>query len=194
MIPNREITPVMLANMESHIALTRDFPEPPVVFRDISPLLEKEFELVTRCMANLIPDDLIDEIDAFGGLDARGFTFMGALAGHFNKGALMIRKAGKLPPPVVQQDYMTEYGPRTLELKPGSGRVFLLDDVLATGGSMRAAADLCAKAGYTVKGFATLIDLKFLNKFEWGGMTNRSLFAYERPDQILYPAPKPDAA
>ncbi|MDD3021470.1 MAG: adenine phosphoribosyltransferase [Alphaproteobacteria bacterium] len=186
--------PKILAHLESHIALTQDFPEPPVLFRDISPLLTREFRSVVDCMVQLIPQDMVSKIDAFGGLDARGFIFAGALAGHFNKGVLMIRKKGKLPPPVFDEDYMTEYGQRTLELKAGEGKVFLLDDVLATGGSMKAAANLCTHAGYTVQGFATLMDLKFLNDFEWNGMKNSSIFAYERPDQILYPVPKPDVA
>ncbi len=193
--------PKILARLESHIALTQDFPEPPVLFRDISPLLVKDFEAVVDCMEKLVPEEIVNDIEAFGGLDARGFIFAGALAERFNsknkgahKGVLMIRKKGKLPPPVFQEDYTTEYGPRTLELKPGSGKVFLLDDVLATGGSMRAAANLCTKAGYAVQGFATLMDLKFLNDFEWNGMKNSSLFAYERPDQILYPVSKPDVA
>ena len=77
------------------------------------------------------------------------------------------------------QDYDLEYGTATLHLKHGQGNVIVVDDVAATGGTLYAAADLCVAAGYNVKGFMTLIDLKFLNDFSWNGLNVRSVIQYE---------------
>jgi adenine phosphoribosyltransferase len=100
------------------------------------------------------------------------------LAARLDKNIVLIRKAGKLPPPIIVQTYQLEYGSDQIEIKKGIGNVLLVDDVLATGGTFAAAASLCEKAGYNVRGFLTLIDLQYLNKFEWNGMIARSLIQY----------------
>jgi adenine phosphoribosyltransferase len=87
----------------------------------------------------------------------------------------MCRKKGKLPPPIVSETYSLEYGEDTLEIQPGTGKVVIVDDVYATGGTMDAVEKLCIKAGYTVIDKLTLIDLKYLH-----GKTNvKSLIQYE---------------
>jgi adenine phosphoribosyltransferase len=87
----------------------------------------------------------------------------------------MCRKKGKLPPPVIQQTYTLEYGEDILEMQPGSGKVVIVDDVYATGGTMEAVEILCKKAGYEVVDKLVLIDLTFLHK-----PTNvKSLIKYE---------------
>ncbi len=93
----------------------------------------------------------------------------------------MPRKGGKLPPPFSEKSYDLEYGQATLQLKPGNGNVAIVDDVLATGGTLKAAAELCADAGYTVKSLAVLIDLAFLHDddFNWQGITPRAVMTYE---------------
>jgi adenine phosphoribosyltransferase len=108
------------------------------------------------------------------GIDSRGFIFASALANTFG-GLIMCRKKGKLPPPIISQEYSLEYGTDTLEIQPGSGTVVIVDDVYATGGTMNAVEQLCQKAGYTVIDKLVLIDLKFLHE-----PTNiKSLIQYE---------------
>jgi adenine phosphoribosyltransferase len=78
-------------------------------------------------------------------------------------GLVLCRKKGKLPPPVVSQSYSLEYGEDILEIQPGTGKVVIVDDVYATGGTMNAVEQLCVKAGYTVVDKLVLIDLKYIS-------------------------------
>lgn len=168
-----------LKDLEALIALTPNWPEEGVLFRDISPLLATAFDDVVNAMCTLFTQDELNAVDAFAGVDARGFIFASAMAAKVGKNMVMLRKGGKLPPPSFQQTYALEYGQATLEVKAGNGgKVILLDDVLATGGTLMAGADLCAKAGYEVVGIATLINLKFLNQFKWRDLECRAIFEY----------------
>lgn len=160
------------------IRIVPDFPEKGVVFRDVSPLLAQKWPETIAAFAKVFTPEEIAAIDAFAGVDSRGFLFASGLASHFGKNVVLVRKAGKLPPPVFKQEVMLEYGTATLEMCAGNGRVAVIDDVLATGGTLGAAADLCEKAGYEVAALATLIDLAYLNDFSWRGMTARSLFTF----------------
>jgi adenine phosphoribosyltransferase len=90
-----------------------------------------------------------------------------------------IRKQGKLPPPVRSLDYRLEYGTATLEMQPGSGRVAIIDDVMATGGTMTAAAELCSRSGFEVKALAALIDLKLVPPLRWNGIALRAALTYD---------------
>jgi adenine phosphoribosyltransferase len=166
-------------HLESLIATTPDWPAPGVLFRDISPLLAQRFNDTIDAMAGLFDLNDLAGIDGFAGIDARGFIFAAALAVRLNKNMIMIRKGGKLPPPAHEIEYQLEYGEARLALKPGQGRVILCDDVVATGGTLAAAAEICRKSGYQVAGFAALIDLKALNSFTWQGLTVRSVFKYD---------------
>lgn len=120
------------------------------------------------------------EIDAFAGVESRGFIWAAAMAAQTQKGFVAVRKAGKLPPPTFRESYKLEYGEATLELPPGTQRVVLVDDVLATGGTLQASLNLCAKAGYTVKDILVLIDLSSLNQFRFQGEKVKSLIQYEK--------------
>jgi len=165
-------------DLEHYIEATPDFPEKGVLFRDISPLLAQKFPETIDAMIGLFSEKDLQDIDGFVGVDARGFIFAAAMAVRLEKNFFLIRKAGKLPPPSIEECYSLEYGEACIQMKPGQGRVVLVDDVLATGGTLKAACELCTKAGYSIQDIATLIDLKFLNDFEWNGLTVRSLIQY----------------
>ncbi len=156
-----------------------DFPEPGILFRDISPLLLHHFPETIEAMSGLLEEAEWQNIDALAGIESRGFIFAAALAHHLGKGFLMVRKKGKLPKPACHEEYALEYGTAALEIHQGQGqRILLVDDVLATGGTFAAAANLSERAGYAVEGFLTLIDLQFLNDFNWQGKSVRSLVQY----------------
>ena len=98
------------------------------------------------------------------GCEARGFIFGSYLAKRMGLGFIPVRKKGKLPPPVISREYELEYGTDTLEIKPGVGKVIIVDDVYATGGTSSATRELCEEAGYDVIDEVYLINLSFLNK------------------------------
>lgn len=169
--------------LKDHIRSVENFPTEGVMFRDISPLLETRFNETVEALASLFTAEEIESIDAFAGIDARGFIFAAGLAGHFRKNFKMIRKSGKIPPPFSEQTYKTEYSSAGLQVSNGAGRIVIVDDVLATGGTMNAAADLCVRAGYEVKALLVLIDLPFIHnhEYQWNGQKVRSLIAYATP-------------
>ena len=164
-------------DLKAFIRDVPDFPKPGVLFRDISPLLADPtaFRAALDGLAKL--NDPAG-FDAVAGIESRGFIFGAALAALLGKGFLPIRKAGKLPPPTHQVRYALEYGEAALELRAGQGRLLLLDDVLATGGTLEAARTLALKAGYEVTAMAVLIDLPFLNAYRFRGAPVPSLFQY----------------
>jgi adenine phosphoribosyltransferase len=155
-----------------------DFPRPGILFRDIAPLLRDHFDLTIRALDALLTDEEWDEVDALAGIESRGFILGAALAVHRRKGFVLVRKQGKLPPPVVDVAYDLEYGSGVLEMQRGNGRVVLVDDVLATGGTMTAAADLCERAGYQLKALAALIDLKIIQDYSWRNLRLRASIQY----------------
>ncbi|PIR34025.1 MAG: adenine phosphoribosyltransferase [Alphaproteobacteria bacterium CG11_big_fil_rev_8_21_14_0_20_44_7] len=167
------------ALLRSHIKDVPDFPKPGIIFRDISPLLREHFGETIAKMAELLSEKEWAEIDIIGGIESRGFILAAGLAAVKQKGFVKIRKKGKLPGRVVVKSYGLEYGEDALEMQYGSGRILLVDDVLATGGTLAAAAELAKQSGHDVKAFSCLIDLNYLNDFSWNGMVCRSLINYE---------------
>jgi adenine phosphoribosyltransferase len=139
-----------------------DFPKKGVTFKDISPLLTTKLDEVITDMGKNIN---WDEVDLVLGIESRGFILGSALALKYNKGFLPVRKKGKLPPPTHKEEYSLEYGSDTLELRVDDRKlnIVLVDDVLATGGTLKAALNLCRKNNYTVKAISMLINLRFLN-------------------------------
>lgn len=167
-----------MESLKQFVADVPDFPKQGVMFRDITPLLHSKFNETVTALKMLFSEDELNKVDAFAGLDARGFIFASALSAQLGKDLVVVRKSGKLPPPTVSREYDLEYGSAKIEMKPGQGKLIIVDDLIATGGSMLAAADLCTEAGYEIMAMACLIDLKFLNDFSWNGQTVRSVLQY----------------
>lgn len=155
---------------ESLIRTIPDFPEPGIQFRDIAPLLADARAL--RAVADALAAPFLGEFDVVSGIEARGFLLAGAVAIATDTGLVPIRKAGRLPRPAASVSYTLEYGEAAIEMQddiaPGS-RVLLLDDVLATGGTLAAARDLVEKLGYSVAGVGVLMELDGLGGRELCG-------------------------
>jgi adenine phosphoribosyltransferase len=152
-----------LARAESLIRTIPDYPEPGVMFRDITPLLADAAALRTVIDAMIEP--FAGEFDVVAGIEARGFLLAGAMAIAADTGLVPIRKAGKLPRPAASVSYALEYGTATIEahddIAPGA-RMLLVDDVLATGGTLAAAHALAAALGVTIIGTTVLMELEAL--------------------------------
>jgi adenine phosphoribosyltransferase len=169
----------MMADLKRLVVDVPDFPRAGILFRDITPLLRTHFEATLEAMDRLFSEQEWRQIDALAGIEARGFVLAAGLAGRRRKGFVPIRKQGKLPPPVVSAAYALEYGNAVLEVQAGGGRLALIDDVLATGGTMRAAAELATMAGYQVQGLAALIDLRLAGDFIWQQLPLRCVIRYD---------------
>jgi adenine phosphoribosyltransferase len=141
-----------------------DYPQRGVVFKDITPLLAdgQAFRAVVEALAAMY-----GPVDKVAGIEARGFILAAPVACRLGAGFVPIRKKGKLPGTTFAQDYDLEYGTATIEVLTDAfapaDRVLVIDDVLATGGTARATADLVQRTGAQVAGFAVLLELSFLN-------------------------------
>jgi adenine phosphoribosyltransferase len=141
-----------------------DFPQPGVMFKDIMPLLA-DADAFGACIDEFAALPAAREADLIAGVEARGFVVAAALARVVHAGVVPVRKAGKLPPPTVSASYQLEYGSAEIEVPTGvleGRRVYVVDDVLATGGTLAAAVDLLARAGAQITGIGVLIELEFL--------------------------------
>lgn len=143
-----------------------DFPKEGITFKDITPVLQ-DGELFNICLEELealVKDQTIDYI---AGIEARGFIFGAALAAKMNCGFIPVRKKGKLPYKTYSESYALEYGSDTVEMHQDAlvkgNRIFLIDDLLATGGTAQAAVRLIEKAGGNIKKIAFIVELGFLN-------------------------------
>lgn len=141
-----------------------DFPEPGVLFRDLTPVFADADAMaaITDALAAICAG-----ADLVAGIDSRGFLLAAAAATRLRTGVLAIRKGGKLPPPVLSEDYQREYGAATIEI-PADGvelagrRVAIIDDVLATGGSVGAAQRLLERSGAVVTLAVVVVELDAL--------------------------------
>jgi adenine phosphoribosyltransferase len=153
------------ALLRAEVRDVEDWPQPGVTFKDITPLLADHTAFAGAVDA-IVSHHGRGRIDKVAGIEARGFIIAAAVAYHCGAGFVPVRKAGKLPSPVHSAAYSLEYGEATLEVHqdafaPGE-RVLLVDDVLATGGTVAAAADLVARAGGEVAGCSVLLELSAL--------------------------------
>jgi len=167
-----------MVDLKSYIRDVADFPRPGILFRDISPLLREKFSDTIGALSALLDADEWSQVDAIAGVESRGFILAAALALRHGKGFVLVRKKGKLPPPVVGLPYGLEYGEGVLEMQPGAGRLLVVDDVLATGGTLHATATLAEQAGYTVAHTIVLIDIKLDPTFRWDRPPVRAALQY----------------
>ena len=168
-MPTRPVVSVgardRLEHCRSLIRDVPDFPTPGIMFKDITPLLAdpRAFHIVLDSIAERY---IGEHIDAIVGIEARGFIFGGALAARLNASFVPARKPGKLPAASDRVAYKTEYSLSELEMHKDSlleeSRVVIVDDVLATGGTAKAAAELVRKQNAHVVGYAFVIELSFL--------------------------------
>ena len=138
-----------------------DFPKPGILFRDLTPVFADGPAL--HAVTQALVDPFRGQIDAVAGVEARGFLLSATAAYELGLGTLLVRKPGKLPGPVLSRSYDLEYGSTTLEVQPADlpagSRVLLVDDVLATGGTLAAAAALIEEAGWVVSGISVVMEL-----------------------------------
>lgn len=171
--------------LKDHIRPVPDFPKPGILFYDISTLLahaaawKEAVRQLHAAVAPLKPDVLV-------GIESRGFLVAAPLALELGVGFVMVRKKGKLPGATIRHSYALEYGEDTIEIQDGAvqpgQRVVVLDDLLATGGTMAAAVELIRKVGGTVAGSAYLIELSFLKgreRLAALGVPSHSLMVYD---------------
>ena len=164
---------------KNYITEIPDFPIDGVNFKDISPLLADQ-ETFRSALVDM--GSRVRLPDYWVGIDSRGFIFASALAVYFGGGVVLARKEGKTPGDKVSVSYDLEYGNATLEMQKvgmGGGEVVIVDDVLATGGTLKATNELAEKAGYSVVGNLVLIDLKYVPRVDNFDLTVRSVVEYE---------------
>ncbi len=142
-------------------ATVPDYPKPGISFKDLTPVFADGPAL--RAVVDALVDPFTGQFDAVAGVEARGFLLAAAAAYATGTGVITVRKSGKLPREVYREDYSLEYGRAALELHkddvPEGSRVLILDDVLATGGTLSAAARLFERAGVHVAGFGVVLEL-----------------------------------
>ncbi len=142
-----------------------DFPKPGIIFRDLTPVFADGGAL--RVITDALAEPFAGRIDAVAGVEARGFVLAAAAAYALGIGVLIIRKPGKLPQAVLSESYDLEYGSATLEVQPSTlpagSRILILDDVLATGGTLAASIKLIERAGWIVAGVSVVQELTDLN-------------------------------
>lgn len=169
--------------LKKYIKNVPDFPKKGVMFRDIGPLMINHFSTAIYSMKELYSKEEWADIDAIAGIESRGFIFGAALAQKLDKPFLMIRKAGKLPSVAYRAMYELEYGHSSLEmqhLEKPLEKVLIVDDVVATGGTLEAAITLSKEARFTKFALCSLINLKYANNNSPLFKELRSVITYEK--------------
>ena len=170
------------ALLRGRIRDVADFPEPGILFKDITPLLA-DHTAFAHAVDAIVTHHGRGSVDKVVGIEARGFIVAAPVAYHFGAGFVPVRKSGKLPADTFTRSYALEYGTATLEVhrdafRPGE-RVLVVDDVLATGGTVEAACGLIEEAGGVVVGCSVVIELSFLGgRQRLAGLDVHSLVTY----------------
>ena len=153
-------------NLKEKISEYQDFPKKGILFRDFSPILGDP-SAMSFVMEEFSKQFHPKDVDTFVGIESRGFIIASILAQKYSKGMVMLRKEGKLPGKTVKTSYTIEYGKAVLEIQKSAlnqgENVVICDDLLATGGTAKAAAKLVEEVGGKVTGFAFIIELTDLN-------------------------------
>ena len=171
-----------MSKFDQWIKCYPDFPKEGILFRDISPLLASPegMSMVKKEFVSLISDW---KPDLIAGIDARGFLFSSLIGEAMNIGTLMIRKSGKLPGEVIEGSYSLEYGSNKLAMQKTNSlqgkKVIIMDDLLATGGTLMCARELIESQGALVCGCAVVVELSFLRGSELLECPVVSLASYE---------------
>jgi adenine phosphoribosyltransferase len=170
------------ALLRARIREIPDFPEPGVSFKDITPLLA-DHTAFAGVVDAIVSHHGRGTIDKVAGIEARGFILGAAVAYHFGAGFVPVRKADKLPSTTYSEAYSLEYGEATIEVHRDAfaigERVLLVDDVLATGGTVQAAEKLVKRSGAMVVGCSVLLELRFLDgRARLPNLDVHSLLAY----------------
>lgn len=172
MVHTPTTTPELL-RAESLLREINDYPEPGILFRDITPLLADGAAFHATIEALIAP--FAGQFDVVAGIEARGFLLAAAAAYASNTGVVPVRKAGKLPVPAMSIDYSLEYGTATIEMHADLAvgtRVLVIDDVLATGGTVEATHEMLERLGYPTCGTAVLFEIAALGGRERLGEHN----------------------
>jgi adenine phosphoribosyltransferase len=160
----RNLQMTLESKIKAAIRDVSDFPKPGIVFKDITPIFENQ-DLCNQII-NAFIDQMNAKPDAIVGIESRGFLFGFLLANKLNVPFILVRKAGKLPYKTVSLEYDLEYGSAKIEMHEDSIKpnwnVLIHDDLLATGGTAAAAAELIKKQGANIFGFNFVIELEFL--------------------------------
>jgi adenine phosphoribosyltransferase len=172
-------------DLKSLIKTFNDFPKKGVIFRDVNPLFRNPAAI--QVIANqFINQEELSRIDYIAGIESRGFTVASLLAKNFNKGMILVRKVGKLPGKTMKKKYNIEYGSSIIEIQEEAiqkgQNILIADDLIATGGTAIATAELIEEMGGTVFGFAVIIELVYLKGAEIlrnKGYDVRSLVKYD---------------
>jgi len=158
------LIPSHLEYAYSKIVDVPDFPQKGIVFKDITPLLEDE-----KAFSSVVDDlsQYLNGANKVAGIESRGFIFAAAIAARNNLGLVLLRKPGKLPRKTYSVEYLLEYGSDSLHLHTDSlsskDQVLIVDDVLATGGTMKAAVELVGLSGAKISNCCVFLELSFLN-------------------------------
>ncbi|CAA9539632.1 MAG: Adenine phosphoribosyltransferase [uncultured Thermomicrobiales bacterium] len=187
-VPAPRVDPALDARLREHAEAIRakirdipDFPQPGILFRDITPLLADGAAF--QGLVDAVTERYRGQIDAVVAIESRGFIFGAPLAYALGVGLVPVRKAGKLPDRTLREEYTLEYGTATLEIHHDAvhhgERVLLVDDLLATGGTVRAAANLVERLGGEIAGVFVLAELSAL-----GGRDR--LAAYDVTTLVVY--------
>ena len=168
---------------KSKITRINDWPRPGIVCYNVAPLFKDKNDF-RQVIADLARPYEGQKVDVVVGTEARGFILAGALAYHLGVGLAMIRKKNKLPPPVVAQEYSYEYAAQVIEMQTGAispgQRVIIVDDTLATGGTMSAAVKLVKKLGGEIIGLSFIVEMKSMaGAGRLNGLPVHSLISYK---------------